>query len=230
MGEQLYVADESVIDKVTAVSGSGPAYVFLIIEAMINAAVNIGLRPDDARRMVLQTLSGSTKFAEESGEHPAVLKDMVTSPGGTTAAGLRVLEQRGVRAALIDAVAAAQSTSGRVGSSMSEVLFIIGTVIQIYSFILLGRVLMSWIPMFTNRPLDPNNPLVKIMLGRDRAGAGAPAPLPGHRHDRPLAVGRVDRPADSRQRHPAQRLSAAGENPERNGPQNIRLTLTRTCG
>ena len=115
MGEQLYVADESVIDKVTAVSGSGPAYVFLIIEAMINAAVNIGLRPDDARRMVLQTLSGSTEFAAESGEHPAVLKDMVTSPGGTTAAGLRVLEQRGVRAALIDAVAAAHQRAEELG-------------------------------------------------------------------------------------------------------------------
>lgn len=115
MGEQLYVADESVIDKITAVSGSGPAYVFLIIEAMINAAVNIGLRPDDARRMVLQTVIGSTEFAAQSGEHPAVLKDMVTSPGGTTAAGLRVLEQRAVRAALIDAIAAAHQRAEELG-------------------------------------------------------------------------------------------------------------------
>ena len=115
MGEQLYVADESAIDKITAVSGSGPAYVFLIIEAMINAAVNIGLRPDDARRMVLQTMIGSSEFAQQSGEHPAALKDMVTSPGGTTAAGLRVLEQRGVRAALIDAVAAAHQRAEELG-------------------------------------------------------------------------------------------------------------------
>ena len=115
MGEQLYVVDESAIDKITAVSGSGPAYVFLIIEAMINAAVNIGLRPDDARRMVLQTLSGSAEFARESGEHPAMLKDMVTSPGGTTAAGLRVLEQRGVRSAFIDAVAAAHQRAEELG-------------------------------------------------------------------------------------------------------------------
>ena len=115
MGEQLYVPDESAIDKITAVSGSGPAYVFLIIEALINAAVHIGLRPDDARRMVLQTVIGSSEFALQSGQHPAVLKDMVTSPGGTTAAGLRVLEQQGVRAALIDAVAAAHQRAEELG-------------------------------------------------------------------------------------------------------------------
>ena len=115
MGEQLYVVDESAIDKITAVSGSGPAYVFLIIEALINAAINIGLRPDDARRMVLQTMIGASEFAEQSAEHPAALKDMVTSPGGTTAAGLRVLEQRAVRAALIDAVAAAHERAKELG-------------------------------------------------------------------------------------------------------------------
>ena len=115
MGEQLYVADESAIDKITAVSGSGPAYVFLIIEAMINAAVNVGLRPDEARRMVLQTVIGASEFARRSDQHPAALKDMVTSPGGTTAAGLRVLEQRAVRAALIDAVAAAHHRAEELG-------------------------------------------------------------------------------------------------------------------
>ncbi|MCY3734320.1 MAG: pyrroline-5-carboxylate reductase, partial [Chloroflexi bacterium] len=115
MGEQLYVEDESAIDKITAVSGSGPAYVFLIIEAMINAAVNIGLRPDEARRMVLQTIIGSTEFTSQSGLHPAVLKDMVTSPGGTTAAGLRVLEQQGVRGAIIEAVAAAHQRAEELG-------------------------------------------------------------------------------------------------------------------
>lgn len=114
MGEQLYVPDESAIDKITAVSGSGPAYVFLFIEAMINAAVQIGLRPDEARRMVLQTVEGSARFASRTGEHPAVLKDMVTSPGGTTAAGLRVLEQRAMRAALIDAVDAAHRRAGEL--------------------------------------------------------------------------------------------------------------------
>ncbi len=115
MGAQLYVADESAIDKITAVSGSGPAYVFLVVEALINAAVSIGLRPDDARRMVLETVIGSAVFAQQSERHPAVLKDMVTSPGGTTAAGLRVLEQRAVRAALIDAVAAAHQRAEELG-------------------------------------------------------------------------------------------------------------------
>ena len=115
MGEQLYVPDESTIDKITAVSGSGPAYVFLIIEALINAAVNVGLRPDDARRMVLQTITGSSEFARQTGAHPASLKDMVTSPGGTTAAGLQVLEQRAVRSALIDAVAAAHQRAVELG-------------------------------------------------------------------------------------------------------------------
>lgn len=115
MGQQLYVEDESAIDKITAVSGSGPAYVFLIIEAMINAAVNIGLRPDEARTMVLQTIIGSTEFTSQSGMHPAVLKDMVTSPGGTTAAGLRVLEQHGVRGAIIEAVAAAHQRAEELG-------------------------------------------------------------------------------------------------------------------
>ena len=117
MGEQLYVADEATIDKITAVSGSGPAYVFLIIEAMINAAVSIGLRPDDARRMVLQTVIGSSEFTAQSDLHVAQLKDMVTSPGGTTAAGLRVLEQRAVRAAMIDAVAAAHDRAIELGQS-----------------------------------------------------------------------------------------------------------------
>lgn len=117
MGDQLYVSDESVIDKITAVSGSGPAYVFLAIEAMINGAVQIGLRPDDARRMVLQTVIGAARFAQRTGQHPAVLKDMVTSPGGTTAAGLRLLEQRAVRAALIDAVAAAHQRAEELGQS-----------------------------------------------------------------------------------------------------------------
>ena len=117
MGEQLYVADEAAIDKITAVSGSGPAYVFLFIEAMIDAAVTIGLRPDEARRMVTQTVLGSAEFLKRSGEHPAVLKDMVTSPGGTTAAGLRVLEQRAVRSAVIDAVAAAHARAEELGRS-----------------------------------------------------------------------------------------------------------------
>ena len=115
MGVEIYAADESVIDKATAVNGSGPAYVFLLIEAMINGAVTIGLRPDEARRMVLETVIGSAEFVSQSGEHPAVLRDMVTSPGGTTAAGVRVLEDRAVRAAMIEAIAAAHARAEELG-------------------------------------------------------------------------------------------------------------------
>ena len=115
MGVEIYAADESVIDKATAVNGSGPAYVFLLIEAMINGAVTIGLRPDEARRMVLETVIGSAEFVSQSGEHPAVLRDMVTSPGGTTAAGVRVLENRAVRAAMIEAIAAAHARAEELG-------------------------------------------------------------------------------------------------------------------
>ena len=117
MGDELYVENEGVIDQATAVSGSGPAYVFLLLEAMINGAVSIGLNPADARRMVLETVIGSAEFAAQSGRHPAELKDMVTSPGGTTAAGLRALEAGGVRSALIEAIAAAHARAQELGQS-----------------------------------------------------------------------------------------------------------------
>ncbi len=115
MGVEIYADDESMIDKATAINGSGPAYVFLLIEAMINGAVSIGLRPDEARRMVLETVIGSAEFVSQSGEHPAVLRDMVTSPAGTTAAGVRVLENRAVRAAMIEAIAAAHARAEELG-------------------------------------------------------------------------------------------------------------------
>lgn len=115
MGIEIYAPDESMIDKATAINGSGPAYVFLLIEAMINGAVTIGLRPDQARQMVLETIIGSAEFVAQSGEHPAVLRDMVTSPAGTTAAGVRVLEDRAVRAAMIEAIAAAHARAEELG-------------------------------------------------------------------------------------------------------------------
>lgn len=109
MGEELYVADEAAIDRATAVSGSGPAYVFMILEALTDAAVQIGISRQDARRMVLETVIGSAEYAAASSAHLAELRDQVTSPAGTTAAGVRALEDRGLRAALIDAVAAAHT-------------------------------------------------------------------------------------------------------------------------
>jgi len=117
MGQELYVDDERAIDQATAVSGSGPAYVFLILEALVNAAVNVGLNHHDAKRMVLETVIGAAEFAQQSGRPLAELKDMVTSPAGTTAAGLRALEAAGVRSAMIEAVAAAHRRAIELGDS-----------------------------------------------------------------------------------------------------------------
>jgi pyrroline-5-carboxylate reductase len=106
IGKQIFVADERQVDMATAVSGSGPAYVFLIIESLTDAAVRIGLRRDLAHELVLETLSGSTHMARESGTHPAELRNLVTSPGGTTAEGLHQLEEGSLRALLARAIVA----------------------------------------------------------------------------------------------------------------------------
>jgi pyrroline-5-carboxylate reductase len=115
LGRHAYFAEEKYLDMVTAVSGSGPGYVMLIVEALIDAAVLIGLPRDIAREMVLQTVAGSARWAQQADAHPAVLRDTVTSPGGTTAAGLRELEKAGVRAAFLSAVTAAWERSRALG-------------------------------------------------------------------------------------------------------------------
>jgi len=115
LGQEIYVADEKYIDMATAVSSSGPAYVFLVIEAMIDAAVHIGLRRDMAVPMVLQTVLGSALYARETGKHPADLRNQVTSPGGTTTEGLFVLEEAGLRAAFMDAIQAAYEKAKQLG-------------------------------------------------------------------------------------------------------------------
>jgi pyrroline-5-carboxylate reductase len=107
---------EAQIDAVTGLSGSGPAYVFLIAESLIEAGVLAGLPRDLAATLANQTLLGAATLLSESSESPADLRAAVTSPGGTTAAGLRVLEQRGVRAALIDTVIAARDRSVEMSS------------------------------------------------------------------------------------------------------------------
>ena len=101
----------------TALSASGPAYVFLFIEALIDAGVYVGLPRDMARLLALQTVYGSTKLLMETGKHPSELKDMVVSPGGTTAEGLQALERGGVPAAVVDAVNAAYQKSIKLGQS-----------------------------------------------------------------------------------------------------------------
>jgi len=103
--------NEDLLDAVTGLSGSGPAYVFLILEALGDAGVRVGLPRDAAYQLAFQTVYGAAKLAIEGGQHPAQLKDQVTSPGGTTIAGLEQLEIGGVRAALYRAVAAATERS-----------------------------------------------------------------------------------------------------------------------
>ena len=103
----IEVSDDEAVDLATALHGSGPGYVYYIIEAMIDSGVRLGMRRPDATALVLATVSGAARYAIESGSHPAELRNAVTSPGGTTAAGLAELESAGVRAAFDDAIDAA---------------------------------------------------------------------------------------------------------------------------
>ena len=98
-------------DAVTAISGTGPAYLFFVVEAMIEAGVHLGLPRDTATELVVQTMLGSAKLLRETGEHPTVLRERVTSPGGTTAAAVRELEDHKVRAAFLRAMEAARDRS-----------------------------------------------------------------------------------------------------------------------
>jgi len=116
LGQEVYVGDEKYIDMATALSGSGPAYIFLVIEALTDAGVHIGLPRDMAEKMVLKTVSGSVRAVEALGKHPAELRNMVTSPGGTTTEGLLQLETGGLRPALLRAVAAAYNKSRELGA------------------------------------------------------------------------------------------------------------------
>ncbi|QTN31825.1 pyrroline-5-carboxylate reductase [Akkermansiaceae bacterium] len=106
---------EKLMDAVTGLSGSGPAYVYLIIEAMADGGVRAGLPRAEALQLAAQTVSGAAEMVLQTGSHPAMLKDMVTSPGGTTIAGLAVLEEKNVRSALIGAVSAAAARSAELG-------------------------------------------------------------------------------------------------------------------
>ena len=108
---------EPLLDAVTGLSGSGPAYVFLVAEALIDAGVLAGLPRDVSARLALQTLLGSARMLTESGDTPEALRAAVTSPGGTTAAGLRILEDKAVRSAFLEAVAAATARSRELGGA-----------------------------------------------------------------------------------------------------------------
>jgi pyrroline-5-carboxylate reductase len=107
--------EEKLMDAVTGLSGSGPAYIFVLIEALADAGVQMGLTREVATLLAAQTAFGAARMVLESGEHPAKLKDMVTSPAGTTVAGLHILEQAGFRGLLMEAVEAATRRSMELG-------------------------------------------------------------------------------------------------------------------
>lgn len=108
--------DEKLLDAVTGLSGSGPAYAYQIIEAMSDGGVRVGLPRDIATKLAAQTLLGAAKMVLETGQHPGALKDAVTSPGGTTIAGVHALESGGLRGTLINAVQAATGRSRELGA------------------------------------------------------------------------------------------------------------------
>jgi pyrroline-5-carboxylate reductase len=113
---RVVVLDEKHLDAVTAISGSGPAYFFYIVEAMIEAGVFLGLPRSTATELVVQTCYGAATMLRETGEHPSVLREQVTSPGGTTVAALRTLDDHKVRAAFISALEAARDRSHELAS------------------------------------------------------------------------------------------------------------------
>ena len=114
---KVVLVNEDAMDAVTGLSGSGPAYGFVLIDALSDAGVRVGLPRQTSLILAAQTLLGAAKMVLETGEHPAKLRDMVTSPGGTTIAGVHILEKNGVRAALIDAVVGATERSRELGKS-----------------------------------------------------------------------------------------------------------------
>jgi pyrroline-5-carboxylate reductase len=114
---RVSVVDEVHLDAVTGLSGSGPAYIMLIIEAFADAGVKVGLSREVALELAVQTIRGSARLLQETGEHPGKLKDMVTSPGGTAIAGLHTLEEGGLRTTIMNAVEAATRRARELGQS-----------------------------------------------------------------------------------------------------------------
>jgi len=120
LGEEIFVADEAYLDMATALSGTGPAYVFLFMEAMIDAGVHMGFPRRIAEQLVVQTLRGSTEFYLHSRGHPAQLRNDVTSPGGTSAEALYYLEKAGFRTAISRAIWAAYQRGIELGKGISK--------------------------------------------------------------------------------------------------------------
>jgi pyrroline-5-carboxylate reductase len=120
VGRCVYLKDNHLLDAVTGLSGSGPGYVFMIIEALTDAGVKMGLSRPEARVLSSQTVLGAARMLLASDTHPAELKDMVTSPGGTTIAGLHALEKGGLRAVIMDAIEAATLRSEELGRMVTR--------------------------------------------------------------------------------------------------------------
>ncbi|MBN1584129.1 MAG: pyrroline-5-carboxylate reductase [Anaerolineae bacterium] len=121
MGQELQVHAEEYLDMATAVSGTGPTYVFLMMEAMVDAAVHLGFSRQDAKKLVVQTVLGSVLFAQQSNKHLAELRNMVTSPGGTSADAIYQLEKGSMRTVLSKAIWAAYQKSRLLASMVSTV-------------------------------------------------------------------------------------------------------------
>ncbi len=115
MGKTLFLKENILMDAITGLSGSGPAYIFLIVDALADAGVKVGLSRRDALFLSTQTILGAAKLLLDTEEHPGKLKDMVTSPGGTAIAGIHTLEKGGLRTTLINAVEAATNRSKELG-------------------------------------------------------------------------------------------------------------------
>ncbi|HSM33801.1 MAG TPA: pyrroline-5-carboxylate reductase [Anaerolineae bacterium] len=120
LGKELQVDDEKYVSMATAVSGTGPAYVFLVMEALIDAAVHLGFPRHIAHDLVIETLLGGTLLAQSSGDHPAYLRNMVTSPAGTSAAAIHEMEKGGLRTVLSEAVFAAYRRTEELGRELEE--------------------------------------------------------------------------------------------------------------
>ncbi len=120
LGKEIQVEDEKYVSMSTAVSGTGPAYVFLVMEALIDAAVHLGFPRHIAHDLVIETLLGGTLLAQASGDHPAYLRNMVTSPAGTSAAAIAAMEKGGLRTVLSEAVFAAYRRTEELGREIEE--------------------------------------------------------------------------------------------------------------
>ncbi len=118
VGETLFIEENILMDAITGLSGSGPAYIFLIVDALADAGVKMGLSREEALMLSTQTVLGAAKLLKETHEHPSQLKDRVTSPGGTAISGLHTLEKGGLRTTLINAVEAATNRSRELGLMM----------------------------------------------------------------------------------------------------------------